>query len=163
METLKDRDTLENGHHAVGPPVLADMVGACHGPSGPDEAGGPPLSTSTDYETTSQFNCLSALRAHEQGGVENEVGRFRRRHLVPVPKIATLAEINEQLRADCVEDLERRIVRRTETVGEALVTHPRVWWRLGWTFLAHVGDAVSGTAGRRVPRTRPAAGGGMLV
>jgi Mu transposase-like protein len=50
----------------------------------------------------------------------NEVGRFRRRHLVPVPKVSTLAELNEQLRAACVEDLARRIVGHPETVGEAL-------------------------------------------
>jgi transposase len=32
--------------------------------------------------------------AHEQGGVEGEIGRFRRRHLVPVPTVASLAELN---------------------------------------------------------------------
>jgi len=29
--------------------------------------------------------------AHEKGGVEGEIGRFRRRHLVPVPAVASLA------------------------------------------------------------------------
>ena len=33
--------------------------------------------------------------AHEKGGVEGEIGRFRRRHLVPVPTVASLAELNE--------------------------------------------------------------------
>jgi transposase len=28
--------------------------------------------------------------AHEKGGVEGEIGRFRRRHLVPVPAVVTL-------------------------------------------------------------------------
>jgi transposase len=32
--------------------------------------------------------------AHEKGGVEGEIGRFRRRHLVPVPQVASLAELN---------------------------------------------------------------------
>ena len=33
--------------------------------------------------------------AHEKGGVEGEIGRFRRRHLVPVPTVASLAELND--------------------------------------------------------------------
>jgi transposase len=32
--------------------------------------------------------------AHEKGGVEGEIGRFRRRHLVPLPEVACLAELN---------------------------------------------------------------------
>ena len=72
------------------------------------------------YLFESQFTLVGLQGAHEKGGVENEVGRFRRRHLVPVPKVATLAELNQQLRAACLEDLGRRIVGRSETVGEAL-------------------------------------------
>ena len=52
--------------------------------------------------------------------MEGEVGRFRRRHLVPVPEVASLAELNERLRAACEADLGRRIAGRAETVGEAL-------------------------------------------
>ena len=37
--------------------------------------------------------------AHEKGGVEGEIGRFRRRHLVPVPAVASLAELNELIAA----------------------------------------------------------------
>jgi transposase len=37
--------------------------------------------------------------AHEKGGVEGEIGRFRRRHLVPVPTVATLGELNELIAA----------------------------------------------------------------
>jgi transposase len=58
--------------------------------------------------------------AHEKGGVEGEVGRYRRRNLVPVPKVATLKELNELLEDACFKELERRIEGRTETVGEAL-------------------------------------------
>lgn len=58
--------------------------------------------------------------AHEKGGVEGEGGRFRRRHLVPVPKVATLKELNDLLEDACFAELERRIEGRTETVGEAL-------------------------------------------
>ena len=56
---------------------------------------------------------------HEKGGVEGEVGRFRRRHLVPVPEVSTLAELNARLLAGCEMDLHRRIAGRPETVGEA--------------------------------------------
>jgi hypothetical protein len=58
--------------------------------------------------------------AHEKGGVEGEVGRFRRNHLVPVVEVASLAELNERLAGWCVKDLGRMISGRRETVGEAL-------------------------------------------
>lgn len=32
--------------------------------------------------------------AHEKGGVEGDIGWFRRNHLVPIPEVATLAELN---------------------------------------------------------------------
>ena len=35
--------------------------------------------------------------AHEKGGIEGEIGRFRRRWFVPVPKVASLAELNARL------------------------------------------------------------------
>ena len=37
--------------------------------------------------------------AHETGGVEGEIGRFRRRHLTPVPHLPSLAALNEALAA----------------------------------------------------------------
>ena len=55
--------------------------------------------------------------AHEKGGVEGEIGRFRRRHLTPVPKAASLAELNEMLAAADVLDQDRHIAARIETVG----------------------------------------------
>jgi transposase len=58
--------------------------------------------------------------AHEKGGVEGEAGRFRRRNLVPVPKVATLKQLNDLLEDACFAELERRIEGRDETVGEAL-------------------------------------------
>jgi transposase len=65
------------------------------------------------------FYCQPGLQgAHEKGGVEGEVGRFRRNHLVPVPQAATLAELNARLDAWDVEDEQRRISDRTRTVGE---------------------------------------------
>jgi len=42
------------------------------------------------------FFCQPGVKgAHEKGGVESEIGRFRRRHMVPVPQVASMAELNE--------------------------------------------------------------------
>ncbi len=56
--------------------------------------------------------------AHEKGGVEGEVGRFRRRHLVPVPRVASLAELNALLEAADRSDDDRHISSRLAAVGE---------------------------------------------
>ena len=71
------------------------------------------------YLFESAFTIAGVRGAHEKGGIENEVGRFRRRHLVPVPNVRTLAELNARLRAGCEQDLARRIAGHSETVGEA--------------------------------------------
>ena len=55
--------------------------------------------------------------AHEKGGVEGEVGRFRRRHLVPVPRVESLAELNALLEAADSADDARHIAGRLATVG----------------------------------------------
>ena len=57
--------------------------------------------------------------AHEKGGVEGEIGRFRRRHLVPVPTVACLVELNDLIAvADGVDD-DRVITGRPITIGAA--------------------------------------------
>ncbi|MGH3716131.1 MAG: IS21 family transposase [Micromonosporaceae bacterium] len=65
------------------------------------------------------FYCMPGIEgAHEKGGVEGEVGRFRRNHLVPVPEVANLAELNERLEAiDAAED-DRRLEDRVRTIGQ---------------------------------------------
>lgn len=60
--------------------------------------------------------------AHEKGGVEGEIGRFRRRHLVPVPRVASLAELNDLLTAADLIDDARVITGRLTTVGAAFAT-----------------------------------------
>jgi prepilin-type processing-associated H-X9-DG protein len=57
--------------------------------------------------------------ADEKGGVEGEVGRFRRRHLVPVPRVASLAELNALVAAGDLADDGRRIDGRAITVGDS--------------------------------------------
>lgn len=66
------------------------------------------------------FYCLPGKDgAHEKGGVEGEIGRFRRRHLTPVPHVGSLAALNEALAAADARDDTRRIGARAETVGAA--------------------------------------------
>lgn len=65
------------------------------------------------------FFCQPGIKgSHEKGGVESEVGRFRRRHLVPVPVVASMAELNELLLAAAAKDDRRFIASRRLTVGE---------------------------------------------
>ena len=71
------------------------------------------------YLFASEFTTPGLEGAHEKGGVEGEVGRHRRNHLVPVPEVADLAELNALLLAGCEADLDRRIDGRAVTVREA--------------------------------------------
>jgi transposase len=77
------------------------------------------VSLRSHYLFASQFTTPGLEGAHEKGGVEGEVGRHRRNHLVPVPQVADLAELNRMLLAGCEQDLGRRIDGRPGTVGEA--------------------------------------------
>jgi transposase len=58
--------------------------------------------------------------AHEKGGVEGEVGRFRRNHFVPVPSFGSIVQLNTFIVEACESDLGRRIDGRPGTVGEQL-------------------------------------------
>jgi transposase len=71
------------------------------------------------YLFEAEFTTPGIKGAHEKGGIEGEVGRFRRNHLVPVPEVADLAELNALLLVGCEADLRRRIVGRDTTIGEA--------------------------------------------
>lgn len=92
------------------------------------------------------FYCEPGIAgAHEKGGVENEVGRFRRTWLSPVPEVDSLDELNAMIRRwDARDDLRRITGRRTrveddyaterpllqplpaERFDPGLVLHPRV-------------------------------------
>jgi transposase len=64
------------------------------------------------------FFCLPGVGgAHEKGGVEGEVGRFRRRHLVPLPKVETLSELNELIALADAKDDARHIFGHVQSVG----------------------------------------------
>ena len=65
------------------------------------------------------FFCQPGLKgSHEKGGVEGEVGRFRRRHMVPVPRVNSMGELNELLIVGAASDDQRFIAQRRITVAE---------------------------------------------
>lgn len=70
------------------------------------------------YLFDSIFTTPGIEGAHEKGGVEGEVGRFRRNHLVPVPSFGSIAQLNAFMVNACASDLGRRIDGRPGTVGE---------------------------------------------
>ena len=65
------------------------------------------------------FYCHPGIEgAHEKGGVEGDVGRFRRNHLVPEPRARNLAELNAMMAAADLADDGRYIGGRTTCVGQ---------------------------------------------
>jgi hypothetical protein len=54
-----------------------------------------------------------------QGSVEGDIGRFRRNHLVPVPEVDSIQELNGMIDGYDITDDTRRIGSRARTVGEA--------------------------------------------
>ncbi len=65
------------------------------------------------------FFCLPGVEgAHEKGGVEGEIGRFRRRHFVPLPDVASLSQLQELVVAGDERDDARHVEGRRLSVGE---------------------------------------------
>lgn len=63
------------------------------------------------------FYCIPGIDgAHEKGGVEGDVGRFRRTWLSPMPVTDSLDELNDRLRGWDARDEQRRITGKTTTV-----------------------------------------------
>lgn len=56
--------------------------------------------------------------AHEKGGVEGEVGYFRRNHLVPIPNVASWDALTELCRRGAIIEEGRTIDARPHTIGE---------------------------------------------
>jgi transposase len=71
------------------------------------------------YGFDSFFCVPGKAGAQEKGGVEGEIGRFRRGHLVPVPAVASLAELNQLIAAGDIVDDGRVITGRPVTVAAA--------------------------------------------
>jgi transposase len=65
------------------------------------------------------FYCQPGIGgAHEKGGVEGQIGWFRRNHLVPVPRVASFDELNTLVDQWDADDDRRRIGARSQTIGE---------------------------------------------
>ena len=66
------------------------------------------------------FYCQPGIAgAHEKGGVEGEIGRFRRNHLVPMPTVGSLGELNALIDAADARDDGRWVTGRHMPVGQA--------------------------------------------
>lgn len=66
------------------------------------------------------FYCQPGIKgAHEKGGVEGDIGWFRRNHLVPVPEVDSIAQLNELIEGYDQVDDNRRIGARAHTLGQA--------------------------------------------
>ncbi|AEV84341.1 transposase [Actinoplanes sp. SE50] len=77
------------------------------------------------------FYCIPGLEgAHEKGGVEGQVGYYRRNRLTPVPVVATLEDLNQRLAAADLTDRERKIRLRSRTVGEDFAAEAALLGRL---------------------------------
>jgi hypothetical protein len=68
------------------------------------------------YVFASHF-CMPG-EAHEKGEVENLIGTSRRACFVPLPEVASYAELNAHLHAYCERQKARRLRGETKTVGE---------------------------------------------
>ena len=67
------------------------------------------------------FYCQPGIAgAHEKGGVEGEVGWFRRNRLSPMPVVESLDELNDRICAWEAQDDARRINDRVRTIGQDL-------------------------------------------
>src|SRR5690242_9224742 len=91
--------------------------GCCAAGTGPNRNGS---SRCAPITGPASFFCIPGKEgAHEKGGVEGEIGRFRRRHLVPVPAVASLAALNQRIAAADIVDDGRVITGRPVTVAAA--------------------------------------------
>ena len=65
------------------------------------------------------FFCIPGKEgAHEKGGVEGEVGRFRRRHMVPAPKVGSILDVNVICARGDIMDDHRHVAGRLRTVAD---------------------------------------------
>lgn len=69
------------------------------------------------------FYCQPGITgAHEKGGVEGDIGWFRRNHLVPIPEAESIEDLNAMVDGWDLADEQRRIETRAHTIGEHFAT-----------------------------------------
>lgn len=67
------------------------------------------------------FYCLPGEDgAHEKGGVEKDVGWFRRNYMVPVPEADSFEDLNAQIAKNLEKILSHRMIGRERPIGEDL-------------------------------------------
>ena len=66
-----------------------------------------------------QSEYCNPAKGNEKGGVEGELGWYRRNCLTPVPEAENLAALNEHVLSACVANRNRTIHGKEMTVGEA--------------------------------------------
>jgi len=71
------------------------------------------------YSFSANFCTPGKRGAHEKGGVESGIGYSRRNWMVPVPKCASMDDLNERLIEKCVTDGGRMVAGQTQTIDEA--------------------------------------------
>jgi transposase len=79
-----------------------------------------------------QSEYCNPASGNEKGGVEGELGWFRRNWLVPVPEASDLNALNQQVLADCEPTAAAPSVGRSMTIGAASELereHCRRWRR----------------------------------
>lgn len=88
------------------------------------------------------FCCQPGIKgAHEKGGVEGQIGWFRHNHMVPVPQVATLGQLNEMIDQWDADDERRRIQGRPARSGSC---SPSCWRRCRRTSSRPGGGSTSG-------------------
>lgn len=71
------------------------------------------------YSFSANFCTPGKQGAHEKGGVESGIGYSRRNWMVPVPRCASLDELNEGLVEKCVADGCRTVAGQSQSIDEA--------------------------------------------
>jgi len=81
--------------------------------------------------------------AHEKGGVEGDIGRYRRNFLTPIPTFATLADLNTHLEECDRKDAERWVHGRAGGIGSTAGGLARLEQGQMWSLPAEPFAAVS--------------------
>ncbi|WP_155860887.1 Mu transposase domain-containing protein [Corynebacterium timonense] len=68
------------------------------------------------YRTKARY--CNPYSGHEKGNVENAVGFIRRNLCVPVPEVASLAELNDYLSSGCAAFADQIHYKKSATIGE---------------------------------------------
>jgi hypothetical protein len=101
------------------------------------------------------FFCEPGIRgAHEKGGVEGDIGRFRRNYLTPVPVFDTLAELNTYLEACDVKDAQRWVHGRVDGAGSTAGGLARLEQGAMWPLPVETFLAVTRTTARADTKAR---------